>query len=141
MEFKNDIPTQEDLDFIVDDGYNHDEDPTYEPKDSSSSDDDKYVVSGKEFKKLTRKAKKLGAESLDYTTRKNNKYVATRSSGKKINFGSPNYPDYLIHQDKDRRDRYLARAKKIKNKLGELTYTNPESSNYWSVNLLWPEKK
>ena len=29
MEFKNDIPTKEDLDFIVDDGYNHDEDPTY----------------------------------------------------------------------------------------------------------------
>ena len=28
MEFKNDIPTKEDLDFIVDDGYNHDEDPT-----------------------------------------------------------------------------------------------------------------
>ena len=141
MEFKNDIPTQEDLDFIVDDGYNHDEDPTYEPKDSSSSDDDKYVVSGKEFKKLTRKAKKLGAESLDYSTRKNNKYVATLSSGKKIHFGSPNYPDYLIHQDKDRRDRYLARATKIKNKQGELTYTNPESSNYWTVHLLWPEKK
>ena len=49
MEFKNDIPTKEDQDFIVEDGYNHDEDPTYEPKDSSSSDDDKYVVSGKEF--------------------------------------------------------------------------------------------
>ena len=64
MTSKKDIPTKEDLDFIVDDGYNHDEDPTYEPKDSSSSDDDKYVVSGKEFKKLTRKAKKLGAESL-----------------------------------------------------------------------------
>ena len=44
MEFKNDISTKEDKDFIVDDGYNHDEDPTYEPKDSSSSDDDKYVT-------------------------------------------------------------------------------------------------
>ena len=88
MEFKNDIPTKEDLDFIVDDGYNHDEDPTYEPKDSYSSDDDKYVISGKEFKKLTKKAKKLGTESLDYSTRKNNKYVATLSSGKKIHFGS-----------------------------------------------------
>ena len=140
MEFKNDIPTKEDIDFIVDDGYNHDEDPTYEPKDSSSSDDDKYVVSGKEFKKLTRKAKKLGAESFDYSTRKNNKYVATLSSGKKIHFGSAQHPDYLIHKDQDRRERYLARAKKIKNKQGELTYTNPESSNYWSVNLLWPEK-
>ena len=140
MDFKNDIPTKEDLDFIFDDGYNHDEDPTYEPNDSYSSDDDKYVVSGKEFKKLTKKAKKLGAESLDYSTRKNNKYVATLSSGKKIHFGSSQYPDYLIHKDKDRKERYLARAKKIKNKQGELTYTNPESSNFWSVNLLWPEK-
>ena len=139
MEFKNDIPTKEDRDFIVDDGYN-DEDTTYEPKDSSSSDDDKYVVSGKEFKKLTRKAKKLDAESLDYSTRKNNKYVATLSNGKKIHFRSSQYPDYLIHKDKDRKERYLARAKKIKNKQGELTYTNPESSNFWSVNLLWPEK-
>ena len=140
MDFKNDIPTKEDIDFIVDDGYNHDEDPTYEPKDSYSSDDDKYVVSGKEFKKLTKKAKKLGAESLDYSTRKNNKYVATISSGKKIHFGSSNYSDYLIHEDKERKDRYLARAKKIKNTQGELTYNNPESANFWSVNLLWPEK-
>ena len=93
MEFKNDIPTKEDRDFIVDDGYNHDVDPTYQPKDhSSSSDDDKYVVTGKEFNKLTKKAKKLGAESLDYSTRKNNKYMATLSSGKKIHFGSTNYP-------------------------------------------------
>ena len=136
MESKNDIPTKEDLDFIVDDGYNHDEDPTYEPKDSSSSDGDKYVVSGKEFKKLTRKAKKLGAESLDYSTCKN-KYVATLSSGKKIHFGSSRHPGYLIHKDKDRKERYLARAKKIKNKQGEITYTNPESANYWSVNRLW----
>ena len=126
-------PTKEDLDFIVDDGYRHDEDPDYIP-------DEKYLVSGKEFKKLTRNAKKLGAESLDYSTRKNNKYVATLSSGRKIHFGSSNYPDYLIHKDEERRERYLARAKKIKNKQGELTYTNPESSNFWSVNLLWPKK-
>ena len=56
-------PTKEDLDFIVDDGYRHDEDPDYIP-------DEKYLVSGKEFKKLTQNAKKLGAESLDYSTRK-----------------------------------------------------------------------
>ena len=49
MTSKKDIPTKEDLDFIVDDGYRHDEDPDYNPKDSYSSDDDKYVVSGKEF--------------------------------------------------------------------------------------------
>ena len=129
MESKNDIPTKEDKDFIVDDGYNHDEDPTYEPKDSSSSDGDKYVVTGKEFKKLSKKAKKLGAESFDYSTRKNNKHVATLSSGKKIHFGSSQYPDFLIHKDKERKERYLARAKKIRNKQGELTFNNPESES------------
>ena len=61
-------PTKEDLDFIVDDGYRHDEDPDYVPNE-------KYVVTGSEFKKLTRNAKKLGAESLDYSTRKNNKNI------------------------------------------------------------------
>ena len=126
-------PTKEDLDFIVDDCYKHDEDPDYIP------DDKNYLLSGKEFKKLVRNAKKLDAESLDYSTRKNNKYMATLSSGKKVHFGSTKYPDYTIHKDKDRRDKYLSRATKIKNKQGELTYTNPESSNYWSVNLLWPK--
>ena len=140
MESNIDIPTQEDIDFIVDDGYNHDKDPTYEPNDSSSSDDDKYVVKGKEFKKLTKKAKKLGAESLDYSKRKNNKYVVTLQNGKKLHFGSSQYPHFLIHNDEERKEKYLSRAKKIKNKQGELTYTNPESSNVWSINLLWPEK-
>ena len=127
-------PTQEDLDFIVDDGYKHDEDPDY------VLDDKKYLVSGNDFKKLTRSAKKLGAESLDYSTRKNNKYMATLQSGKKVHFGSSKYPDYLIHKDKEKRDKYLARATKIKNKQGELTYNNPESANYWSTRLLWPKK-
>ena len=99
----------------------------------------KYLT-GKQFQKLTRNAKKLGAESLDYSTRKNNKYMATLPSGKKVHFGSPKYPDYTIHKDKERRDKYLSRATKIKNKQGELTHTNPESSNYWSVHLLWPKK-
>ena len=101
------------------------------------SDEDKYVVKGKAFEKLTKKAKKLGAESLNYSKRKNNKYVVTLPSGKNLHFGSSNYPDFLIHKDEERKDKYLARAKKIKNKKGELTYENPESANYWSVNLLW----
>lgn len=58
-------PDSEDS-FIVDDGYNHYEDPDYVPNNS------KYLVTGKEFRKLTKKAQKLGAESLDYSTRKNN---------------------------------------------------------------------
>ena len=141
MESMIDIPTEEDRDFIVEDGYNHDEDPTYEPElfSSLSDEDSKYVVTGKEFKKLIQKAKKLGAESLDYSTRKNSKYVVTLPIGKKIHFGSAQYPDFLIHKDEERKEKYLARAKNIKNKQGELTFTNPESANFWSVNLLWPE--
>ena len=134
MEYRS----EEDRDFIVDDGYKHDEDPDYSPKEESS--DDKYVVTGKDFKLLTKKAKKLGAESLDYSKRKNNKCVVTLPGGKNLHFGSSQYPDFLIHKDKERRDKYLARAKKIKNKKGELTYENPESANYWSVNLLWSGK-
>ena len=129
----------DDRDFIVDDGYKHDEDPDFIPEESSD-EEDKYVVTGKAFEKLTKKAKKLGAKSLDYSKRKNNKYVVRLSTGKNLHFGSPQYPDFLIHKDEERKDKYLARAKKIKNKKGELTYENPESANYWSVNLLWSGK-
>ena len=72
-------PTKGDLEFIADDGYRYNVDPDYVPND-------KYLVSGKEFKKLTRNAKKLGAESFDYSTRKNNKYMVTLPSGKKVHF-------------------------------------------------------
>ena len=56
-------PTKEDLEFIVDDGYRHDEDLDYVPNE-------KFILKGSEFKRLTRNAKKLGAETLDYSTRK-----------------------------------------------------------------------
>ena len=137
MEYQN----PEDQDFIVEDGYKHDKDPDYVPEEEeSSSDDDKYVVKGKDFQKLSKKAKKLGAESLDYSKRKNNKYVVKLPSGKNLHFGSSQYPDYLIHKDNERKEKYLSRAMKIKNKKGELTYENPESANFWSVNLLWSGK-
>ena len=35
----------------------------------------KYLLQGDDFKKLQKKAKKLGAVSLDYSQRKNNKYM------------------------------------------------------------------
>ena len=82
MEYSGDVCTDEDRDFIVDDGYKYDEDPTYVP-DEEESFEDKYVVTGKDFDKLTKKAKKLGAESLDYSKQKNNKYVVTLPGGKK----------------------------------------------------------
>ena len=131
---REDTPTKEDLEFIVDDGYDPYKDPTYKPKNNN-------LVYGKKFKKLTEKAIELGAVSFDYSKRKDKKYVVRLPNGKKIHFGSSKYPDYLTHKDKERRDNYLNRAKNIRDKQGELTYNNPESANFWSIFLLWPEKK
>ena len=87
MEDRYDVCTDEDRDFIVDDGYDEEVDPIYEPNEEESSDggSDKYVVTGKEFKKLTKKAQKLGAEFFDYSKRKNRKYVVTLPGGEKKN--------------------------------------------------------
>ena len=95
------------------------------------------VVQGEAFRKIQKKAKKLGAKSLQYSKRKDKKYLVTLESGKKIHFGSTKHEDYLSHKDDDRRKKYLKRAKGIKNKQGELTFEKPESANYWSIKLLW----
>lgn len=95
------------------------------------------LLEGNSFIELQQKAKELGAQSLEYSKRKNSKNVVTLDNGKQIHFGSPNYQDFLIHKDKTRQDNYLKRATKIRNKKGELTYQNPETSNFWAVNLLW----
>ena len=55
---------------------------------------------------------------------------------KKIHFGSTKTDDYINHHDHVQREKYLKKAKQIKNKDGQLTYKLPTSSNYWSVNLL-----
>ena len=59
-----------------------------------------YLLSGKEFENLTQKAKKLGAESLDYSTRKNNKYMATLPSGKKFILDRQNIQTILLTKTK-----------------------------------------
>ena len=73
-------------------------------------------------------------------------YVLKNDKKKLIHFGDSRYSHYfdklkeysnLNHNDKDRRKSYLARAKGIKNKDGELTYTDKNSANYWSISKLW----
>ena len=95
----------------------------------------KTLVESDDFKRLQKKAKKLGAKYLDYSKRKNNKYVV-EYEGKKIHFGSTKYEDYLIYKDLDRREKYLLKAKTITNKNGDYTYESPSYPNYWSVKLL-----
>ena len=53
----------------------------------------KYLVQEADFKKVQKKAKKLGADSLDYSKRKNYKYVVEYND-KKIHFGSAKTEDY-----------------------------------------------
>ena len=101
------------------------------PKDTLQ----KYLRQGDDFKKLQKKAKKLGADSLQYSKRKNHKYLVEYDN-KKIHFGSSNTEDYLTHKDPVRRDKYLSKAKKITDKDGRLTHELPFYPNYWSVNLL-----
>ena len=96
----------------------------------------KTLLKGDDFKRLQKKAKKkLGASSLGYSKRKNNKYMVDYN-GKNIHFGSVNTEDFIIHKDPDRRDKYLSKAMKITNKNGELTHQLPTYPNYWSVKLL-----
>ena len=106
------------------------------PKKVLSKDSpQKYLAQGEDFKKLQKKAKKLGADSLQYSKRKNYKYLIEYDN-KKIHFGSANSEDFITHKDPVRRDKYLTKAKKITNKDGQLTYQLPSYSNYWSVKLL-----
>ena len=95
----------------------------------------KFFVQENDFKKLQKKAKKLGANSLDYSKRKNYKYMVEYND-KKIHFGSAKTEDYITHHDQVRREKYLNKAKRITDKDGRLTHELPFYPNYWSVNLL-----
>ena len=73
---------------------------------------------------------------------KNKKYSvyvkSDNKSGKKlISFGDKRYEDFRQHKDEKRRKSYLARAKGIKNKKGELTWLDKNTKNYWSTHYLW----
>jgi hypothetical protein len=45
--------------------------------------------------------------------------------------------DFTQHKDPERRRRYLARAKGIRNKEGKLTWKDKNTKNYWSTHYLW----
>ena len=44
---------------------------------------------------------------------------------------------HLDHGDEKRKKSYLARAKGIKDKNGNLTYKDKNSANYFSIRFLW----
>ena len=110
--------------------------PIIKPKKSISKEPPKnFLAKGDDFKKLQKKAKKLGADSLQYSKRKNCKYMVEYNN-KKIHFGSAKTEDYITHHDPVRREKYHAKAKRITDKDGRLTHELPFYPNYWSVKLL-----
>ena len=81
------------------------------------------------------------------STRSGKKYMVV-VNGKTIHFGDIKMQQFkdttglglyshLDHLDETRRKSYLARAKGIKNKRGELTWKDVNSANYYSVKFLW----
>ena len=59
----------------------------------------------------------------------------TKKGYKKIGFGYKGMQDFSQHGDQARRKSYLARARGIKNKQGQLTYKLKDTANYWAVKL------
>ncbi len=57
---------------------------------------------------------------------------------KTIHFGAKGMDDYRSGTaTKEQRKSYLARAKAIRNKQGQLTWKDKTTANYWSVKYLW----
>lgn len=81
------------------------------------------------------------------STRKNKKYMV-KYNDKWIHFGDTRYEQfrdktplkafsYLDHNDDNRRLNYINRAMGIKDKHGNITANNPNSSNYYAIRYLW----
>lgn len=101
----------------------------------------------KNKKKLFKKVKIGNHTYKYYLSDKPSKKLMTIVNGKKIYFGSTLYKNYkdqtslldpaFQHFDEKRRKRYIARASKIRDKEGNLTYLNPESANFHAFHILW----
>lgn len=92
-------------------------------------------------------------QQFSISTRKNKKYMTITPKGKLIHFGAirPDgepysqykdstpikYYSYVDHKDKNRRDRYRARHKKILDKSGKPAYLNKENAAYYAWRYLW----
>jgi hypothetical protein len=85
---------------------------------------------------LKKKARRLGADDLTVSWRKNKKY-AVLYDGRWIHFGDNRYEDYTTHRDSHRRRSYRRRSSRIRSRSGKYTYRDPNYANFWAYNLLW----
>ena len=72
-------------------------------------------------------------KEIGYSKVKDKKYYVITIDNKRVNFGSLNYQDFLIHKDNFRRQRFRQRF----NKLYEKFKTDHNKAIYWAWNILW----
>ena len=89
-----------------------------------------------DIKKVNRLSKLIYNKSVEPSTRKNKKYMILNDENKYIHFGDSRYMDYTVHNDLERRKRYLSRASKIRGEWKKDKY----SPNNLSQNLLWDKE-
>ena len=80
-----------------------------------------------------KKAIKYIGKKIYLSDRKDKKYMVQNPTGNWVHFGAMGYEDHTKHQDDNRRQRYLARATKIKGDWKEDKY----SPNNLSIHILW----
>ena len=61
------------------------------------------------------------------------KYDARIDGSKTVSFGATGYSDYTKHNNKDRKEAYIARHKKNEN----WNASGVKTAGFWSANLLW----
>jgi len=80
------------------------------------------------------------------SSKKYSVYVVKNGKPSLIHFGDRSMQQYkdklgaysrLDHNDPKRRKSYKARARGIKDKMGNYTYKNKNSANYYSYHYLW----
>lgn len=89
-----------------------------------------------DIKVLEKKAKKLGASEFGVSDKKEKRFYVIYQN-KKINFGSRTGSTYIDHRNKIKRDAWIARHSKVRNKRGEYVINDPTSASFWSHRILW----
>lgn len=89
-------------------------------------------VSESELNIVKQKAKNFNIQGeIKISNRKDKRFVITLPTEEKIHFGHPDYENFIIHKDNERRKRFISRWKNNPN------VNNRKSALFYSYNLLW----
>lgn len=65
------------------------------------------------------------------STLKTKKYDVFKENKKLLSFGATGYDDYTVHNDIERKKRYVIRHKKNEN------WSDPNTAGFWAKHILW----